>query len=207
MRAIDEGRHSAAIARPLMPMSVNPVPTEPTAEMLRQMGMPSRSVPRLLALLLAVQWSLTACDSFPEASVRSGPSASPDTSSTTPDDDETPSARARRAGGGTGSPSGALLASFTVELMGGGQSRLVLTTHGSSSCPWIVKDVVATGKHIVTITVGSREGTKERPCTADDAKRRETVSLPAEVQAQKVTTARLITADGASHTASVVTRD
>lgn len=58
----------------------------------------------------------------------------------------------------------------------------------------------------VTITVGSREGSKEGPCTADDAERWETVSLPAEAQPQEVTTTRLITPDGASHTSSVGTR-
>lgn len=173
------------------------------------MGMSSRSVPRLLLLLVAASWPLSACDSSQVEPAPSGPSASPETSpSDSPNaSDGESSVREWRVGGDARFTSDALLASFSVERVdSNGRSRLVLTTHGSSSCPWRVRDVQATGNHSVTITVGSRRATKDRTCTTDDAKRRERLDLPVEVQAEEVTTARLITADGASHTASVATR-
>lgn len=105
------------------------------------------------------------------------------------------------------SPSKAPLATFSVERVSGDDpSRLVLVTHGSSSCPWRVKEVQANAKHTLTVAVGSRPGSSDRPCTADDQKRRETVSLPANVRAEDVKTIRITAANGETHTAAVASR-
>lgn len=96
-----------------------------------------------------------------------------------------------------------LLATFTLTRAGDerGSGHLVLTTHGSSSCPWRVIDVQEMGDDAVRITVSS--GKRGQPCTADDAPRRERVDLPSGVLAEQVTQALLATPGGASHPVTV----
>lgn len=111
-------------------------------------------------------------------------------------------------GESTASPSKALLASFSVERVAGdSSSRLALVTHGSSSCPWRAKNIQAMRDHTVTVTVESRPGTSERPCSLDDSTRRELLSLPDDVAATQITTVRLTAANGVSHTEAVATPD
>lgn len=62
------------------------------------------------------------------------------------------------------------------------RSRLVLVTHGSSSCPWRAKQVQATGKHTVAVTVRPRPGSNEWPCDLDASERRERLNLPMNVR-------------------------
>lgn len=103
-------------------------------------------------------------------------------------------------------PSKALLASFGVERVAGGErGRLVLVTHGSGSCPWRPIDVQATGKYAVTITVSARFLTSDRPCDLDNSRRRETLDLPADVRVDEVKKVHLTAANGVSHTAAVTT--
>jgi len=173
------------------------------------MGMSSRSAPRLLALLVASWGALVACNSSPVEPMQSSPSASQDASASeaATAGKPAPAVRERRAEGKSGFTSDALLASFSLERVNRTRgNHLVLFTHGSSSCPWRVRNVQVTGTYSVTITVGSRRGTKDHPCNLDDANRRQRVDLPVGIAARNVSEVRLTTKDGASHSASVAAR-
>jgi hypothetical protein len=172
------------------------------------MSMPSRSVSQLLVLLVAASWPFVACDASPVGAARSDPSTGTDGSAAESADagNMDSSVPQGRDGRHAAVASSALLGTFTVEREGGnGPSRLVLVTHGSSSCPWRVRDVQATGGRSVTITIAARQGTERHPCNLDDSKRRERFDLPSGVHAKDVATARL-TSGGAAHVASVAMR-
>lgn len=155
----------------------------------------------LSMLLLAALTGLAACASSGEEPINTTASASADSSPS--GSTRTPSPE-RSRGDGAEVPSDALLASFSVERVeSGGHARLVLVTHGSSSCPWRARDVQATTRDTLTITVGSRAGSNDRPCTADDAKRRERLDLPADVRPEQVKTIRLTAANGVSAAVSI----
>lgn len=156
----------------------------------------------LSMLLLAALTGLVACASSEEEPINTTASASADSS--TSGSTKTPSVSGRSRGDGAEMPSEAMLASFSVDRVeSGGHTRLVLVTHGSSSCPWRAKDVQATTRDTLTITVGSRAGSNDRPCTADDAKRRERLDLPADVRPEQVKTVRLTAANGGSAAVSI----
>lgn len=156
----------------------------------------------LSMLSLGALMGLVACASSAEEPMNTTASASADSSPS--GSTKAPSVSERSGEEGAEVPSEALLASFSVDRVeSGGHTRLVLVTHGSSSCPWRAKDVQATARDTLTITVGSRPGSNNRPCSADDAQRRERLDLPADVRPEQVKNVHLTAANGVSAAVSI----
>ena len=164
---------------------------------------------RVSVLLLTVSSALVACHSTPvESGVNVPAGATASSSSAATDAGRHVSLRERGGGDGTTDSTKALLATFSVERLAvAGQSRLVLVTHGSSSCPWRVTDVEVSRRTVVILTVRSRSGSSTRPCTMDDTPHHEMLTLPADVPATQVAAVRLTTADGVTHTERVTRGD
>lgn len=175
---------------------------EPKEVIMRPMGVSTSAL--IAALTTTAAGLLVACDSQrgEPGSMKSEPGyANLPRSDVAPSD--TPAARGERDLASDRLKqhiSNELLATFTVDQEAGdsGSRRLVLTTHGSSSCPWRVTDVATMGARWVVITVSEGYAQSQQPCTADDAPLQHWLELPSGVRPEQITTAWLLTADDAS---------